>query len=169
MLRHPVVISTIEEDFQKIGLLSEAKTDQEPEVEKEETAETAEAAEAKTDDVELEDLDSDEDSEESGVTETWLNYQAAPTLDEGEDSDDEDITEGEVAAFEEAVQFAEAFDKEWAECEEGSEIILSKEDMDELEGMGESLGLDFDVLNLDEDDSDDSEDSDEDDDEDDEE
>lgn len=147
MLRHPVVISTIEEDFQKIGLITEAKKAPE---------ETAETAPEEDETVGLEDLDledSQEEKEESGVIETsWLSYQSAPALAEDDDEDDDDITEGEVAAFEEAVQFAEAFDKEWSECDEDSEISLSQEDMEELEGMGESLGLDFDVLNLDEDD-----------------
>ena len=154
MLRHPVVISTIEEDFQKIGLITEAKTAPE---------ETVEIAPEEDEEFAgLEDLDLEDAPEESGVVEaSWLQYQAASDLAE-DDEDDDDITEGEVAAFEEAVQFAEAFDKEWSESDEDSEIVLSQEDMEELEGMGESLGLDFDVLNLDEDDDDDD-DSDDDD------
>lgn len=151
MLRHPVVISTIEEDFQKIGLITEAKTAPE------ETIETAPEGEEEV--AGLEDLDLEDAPEESGVVEvSWLKYQAASDLAEDDDEDDDDITEGEVAAFEEAVQFAEAFDKEWSESDEDSEIVLSQEDMEELEDMGESLGLDFDVLNLDEDDDDDSDD-----------
>lgn len=154
MLRHPVVISTIEEDFQKIGLITEAKTAPE------ETVETAPEDEEVAG---LEDLDLEDAPEESGVVETsWLKYQAASDLAEDDDEDDDDITEGEVAAFEEAVQFAEAFDKEWSESDEDSEIVLSQEDMDELEGMGESLGLDFDVLNLDEDDEEEISDEDDD-------
>ena len=78
MLRHPVVISTIEEDFQKIGLITEAKTAPE------ETIETAPEGEEEV--AGLEDLDLEDAPEESGVVEvSWLKYQAASDLAEDDD------------------------------------------------------------------------------------
>ena len=110
-----------------------------------------------------------------GEKKSWLKYktggdkmhaQSADRKDHNLDyaeglEDAEDVLEDEdLEAYEEAVSFAEDFDAQWDEADADTEIELSQEEMEELEGMAESETLDFDVLNLDEDEDEDLEEED---------
>lgn len=115
LLRHPVVITSLEEDFRKIGLIKSDGRD-------EDDSSRGGLMES-ADDVEVEDFEVEDD-------------------DFGEDVEDDDIEEGvEDAALEEAVAFNESFAETWKSLgEEGIETILIDEsEMAEMETLAEEV------------------------------
>lgn len=133
LLRHPVVITSLEEDFRKIGLITDDDRD--------EGVLQEDRDEEGTDfDDEVYDLDDDDEETSESI--------------EDEDDDDED------AAMAEAVAFHATAKSVWQELgEAGVETItLDEADMDELESMAaESTTLPAGIIDesIDEDDEDD--------------
>lgn len=119
LLRHPVVITSLEEDFRKIGLITD---DGREEVALQESLMEADTDASEDEDYELDDFEGD-DAEEAV---------------EGEDVD-EDVAEDddEDAAMAEAVTFFESAKEIWQSLgEAGVETItLDESDMEELESM----------------------------------
>ena len=112
LLRHPVVITSLEEDFRRIGLIKDDGHD-----------DLMESA------PEMDDVDDDHDIEddwEDGESEEWSE----------EDDDDEDDDD---AAMAEALMFhADAKDM-WESFGDGTTIELNESEMAELEGMASEV------------------------------
>lgn len=148
-LRHPVVITSLEEDFRKIGLLQEAPT-REPEEAMDFDAEDELDADSFD---EIEDEADGEDVEEGrsfigkkglpkgkgGKTGTGSPGKNMGTnaIDYGTEDEDEDLD----PALAEAIEFAEAHNSEWhAMGREGIETIhLDEEAMAEMEDLAEEV------------------------------
>lgn len=132
MLRHPVVITSLEEDFKKIGLLKEDK-DPAPE----------EPVEASADDVEEdEDLDDDEAEEALAQAEAF-----ARQWDEDEGVEEFILTQEEMDALESMGTVEEEYDDD----EEDDSDLDEDEDLDEDSFLASFDEAFFDDLELDED------------------
>lgn len=127
-LRHPVVLTTLEEDFRKIGLLQETAPPEE--------------------DVEGAEFNEDEAPEESeGQEPEDVEEDVEEEPEEGSDDVEEDVeedvegSEDDEAAMAEAVEFNEAFNKEWAALGEAGvdDLALDDNDMADLDKMAEDF------------------------------
>lgn len=184
MLRHPVVITSLQEDLEKIGL-AEPKPSNLDESYSAHTVGKMGLPASQGGEVGSGDNRPVSNGSGPGTRDGYsvksggssflqytvggdeLNVQDSSRMDSNHDygttEDEDDVTEEQVAAYEEAVEFAETFDDDFDSCDEDTEISLSQEQMAELSSMGEATTLSFDVLNLDEDDDADDDDDDDDD------
>jgi len=121
LLRHPVVITSVEEDFRRIGLITEEHRDEE------DAQETEEEAEAESE------LSTDESDESDEAAESADDEVDADAEGEDEDTDESGVTE--------ALAFHAALKSKWDEWgEAGVETVdLSDDQMEELEGFAESV------------------------------
>ncbi len=165
MLRHPVVITSITEDFEKIGLIK--KTDETKQLQ-EGLPRSRGGPVGSSKQAHMKGGGGSPPKSRGGAVGSGKQSHTSnrsPDHDYG-------TTEGvEKAAYAEAVRFAEEFAEEWDALDGDGECVdvaLSQEEMDDLESMGESFTLAGDVLD-EEDDSEEDEDDEEDDDEDDDE
>lgn len=144
-LRHPVVITSLEEDFKKIGLLKEDEElpEAKGKVDKPMRARRGQG------------MSMGKTLPKSRGGEVGSGRRSSGKVDQT-DEDDMDMeyeelaaqeeTENEVAAYAEALEFAEAFARRWDLMEGEDEFILDEEEMEELEALGESVELDGGVL-----------------------
>ena len=119
MLRHPVVLTSLEEDFRKFGLIKEDESRDEKNY---------------PDDLE------GSPEEQNPVSDTEEAGSEDPFADDESESDDGDLEMGEDEDIvSEALEFHESFKARWDQLGvEGVETItLSDEDMEELEGFAE--------------------------------
>jgi hypothetical protein len=156
-MRHPVVITSLEEDFKRIGLLKEG-------LPKSKGGEVGSGSQGHAKNKKGGALPTGSGGE-AGSGQKSHKSNRDPNHDYGRaedtDVDDEDDLSEEEAAYTEAVQFAEDFAEEWDSFDEDDspEIELSSEEMAEFEDIGESVTLDTSVFDaLDEDDDDDDDD-----------
>jgi hypothetical protein len=171
MLRHPVVITSLEEDFKKIGLIKEDRRSQYDEDFEESYREKTMGAK---------DLPKGQGGEtgtgspgkntHSGgsAADLKMGYktggdeltgkQSSPKakgIDHGTTEDDDEFDD----PMEEARAFSEAFETDWEAVGEGDEFDMDEEDMSDLEEMSESIvELPGGVLDEDEGDDDDGDD-----------
>jgi len=117
LLRHPVVITSLEEDFRKFGLIKDDGREEE--------------------DLRLTESDDSSDFEEE-VEETTEDEESEETT---EDEESEETTEDDEGAMAEAVAFSESFNQTWASLgEDGVETVyLDESEMAELESMAEEV------------------------------
>jgi len=116
MLRHPVVLTTMEEDFRRLGLLKEDK-------------------ESRSSDSQT--PDKDEDAGAKGAVNDEGEFVGAS----GDGLDEE-----EQEALAEAEAFAEEFDEEYEAARHEGEFRLDLDDMAELEELGDSVELPYGVI-----------------------
>jgi len=117
LLRHPVVITTLEEDFRRIGLIKDDGRD-----------DLMEAA------PEMDDVEDDheiEDDWEEGNSEQWSVEDDEVDEALGEDEDDE--------AMAEAIAFHESAKEMWEAFGPDTTIELDESEMGELEGMASEV------------------------------
>jgi hypothetical protein len=182
VLRHPVVLTSLEEDFQKIGLLKERKSEENENFDEE----YQEGYRERT--VGTKDLPRGQGGEtgtgspgkhrrrEGSAAQMKMGYQTGgdelnrqsgahkdPSIDYGTTEDDDDDGDGQMS---EAAQFAESFNAEWEAMVKAGveEITLDEDDMAELEDLGEEIVELDPPVSEDDDDSDEDDDIDEDDD-----
>lgn len=170
MLRHPVVITSLEEDFEKIGLIKKPLT----EGSKEHSMGAKDLPKGQGGETGTGDPGSNTHGE-GGPEDMKMGYktggdeltgkQRSPKSKGIDHGRAEGVEDDDWDPLDEAIAFNEEFDREWAEMGEVRELALDEADMDELDGMAEeSVELPGGVLfgiEEDEDDSDDDDDSDE--------
>jgi len=156
LLRHAVVITSLEEDFRRIGLIKEDHPGEGEDV-------LAESESEETDESDY-DVDFDDDEDEA-ISKARPDSDEADEADEADESDESD----EGVAMAEAVAFHESAKAMWQEFgEDGIETIdLDSGQMSALEGMGDTTTLPGGVIDetIDADDEDEAIDEDDDEDE----
>jgi hypothetical protein len=164
MLRHPVVITSITEDFEKIGLI---KKDDETKSLQEGLPKSSGGPVGSKKQAHMKGGGGSLPKGRGGPVGSGKKSHTSHRSPDHDYGTTEDVEE---AAYAEAVRFAEEFAEEWdaLEGDEGCvDVELSQEEMDDLESMGESFTLAGDVLDESEYEDDDEEADDEDDEEDD--
>lgn len=144
MLRHPVVITSLEEDFKKIGLLKDKKPLEEGD--RETTMGTKDLPKGQGGETGTGSPGSNTHREGS-PSDLKMGYQTggdeltgkqrspkSKGIDHGQA---EDVDEGDWDPLDEAIAFSEAFEEEWESMGEMREFSIDSADMKDLDGIAE--------------------------------